>query len=141
MRRLLFISLIIMMTTVAVHAEKEHKHDSKGMEQAVDNFLLSQFNDELNQAVKDYYKKESVIFTLDWWNDHYDVVQVDQWEKGREKNHPYLFTFTVLPYDEHNGEKLGTDTITFGVAPLYDECADKNFAASEVELINYKHKK
>ena len=140
-----FLSVIVLIlmgiNTNLVSAAKQHKHDSKGMEQAIDHFILDQFNDEIVQALKDFYKKDSVRIQYNWWDKNYDVVELQQSEKGRELSHPYLVKFTVLTYDGNKKGQLGMDTITFGVSPLQfnKELDEKNSAAAKVDLLNYKH--
>jgi hypothetical protein len=133
--------LIMSINNNLVSAETQHKHDSKGMEQAIDHFILDQFNDEMVQAVKEFYKKDSVRIQYNWWAKNYDVVELEQSEKGRELSHPYVVKFTVLTYDGNNKGQLGTDTITFGVSPLQfnKELDEKNLAAAKVVLLNFKH--
>ncbi|MDP1421703.1 DUF3888 domain-containing protein [Peribacillus simplex] len=144
MKKLLVLAILmvsISLNNVSVSAEKQHKHDSEGMEQAMDHFILDQFSDEMVQAVKDFYKKDSVRIQYNWWDKNYDVVELDQSEKGRELSHPYIIKFTVITYDGNKTGQLGTDTITFGVSPLQSnkELDEKNLAATKVELLNYSH--
>ncbi|KON88107.1 hypothetical protein AF332_15670 [Sporosarcina globispora] len=144
MKKLLFFTVVMFLMGVnyiPVSAEKQHKHDSKGMEQAIDHFILDQFSDELKQAVNDFYKKDSIRIQYNWWDKNYDVVELEQWEKGRELSHPYIIKFTVQTYDGNKKGQLGTDTITFGVSPLQfnKELDEKNLTASKVELLNYSH--
>jgi Protein of unknown function (DUF3888) len=143
MNKLLLVTMFMLslcVPSMTVHAEK-HKHDSKGMEQAVDQFILSQFSDELKQAVTDFYKKDSVRMQYNWRDRNYDVVELDQWEKGNELSHPYVIKFTVQTYDGNKKGQLGTDTITFGVSPIQfnKEMDEKDLAASKVELLDYSH--
>jgi len=56
--------------------------DSQGMEQVIDNMMLEQFGNEIQQAVKEYYKKDSIRVQYYWWDKNYDVVEVLQSEKG-----------------------------------------------------------
>jgi len=146
MKKFLVLAILILImgfNNISVSAEKQQKHDSKGMEQAIDHFILDQFTDELAQAVKDFYKKDSIRVQYNWWDKNYDVVELVQSEKGRELSHPYVIKFTVSTYDGNKTGQLGTDTITFGVAPLQfnKELDEANLAASKVELLNYKHNK
>ncbi len=48
--------------SVSAHAQKPHKHDSQGMEQVFDNFMLDQFQDEIVQALKEFYKNDSISY-------------------------------------------------------------------------------
>ncbi|KWW22018.1 MULTISPECIES: DUF3888 domain-containing protein [Peribacillus] len=144
MKKLLFLAILLAsmsLDNVSISAEKQHKHDSKGMEQVMDHFILDQFSDEMKQAVTDFYKKDSVTFQYNWWDKNYDVVEIKQSEKGRELSHPYIIKFTVKTYDGNKRGQLGTDTITFGVSPLQfnKDLDEKNLAASNVELLNYSH--
>jgi Protein of unknown function (DUF3888) len=144
MKKLLIFAVIAFsmgVNYISVNAEPQHKHDSKGMEQVFDHFILDQFGDEMSQAVKDFYKKDSVRIQYRWHNKNYDVVEIDQSEKGHELGHPYVIKLTVDTYEGNKMKKLGTDTITFGVSPLQfnKEFNEKNLAASKVELLNYSH--
>lgn len=140
---LVLMSVILTFNSSFVSAEKRHKHDSQGMEQAFDQFLLLQFNDEIKQAIKEYYKKDSIRVQYYWWDKDYDVVEIDQSEKGHELSHPYVIKFTVLTYDGNKSGQLGQDSITFGVSPLLfnKEMDGRNIAGSKVELLDYKHVK
>ncbi|MFT9497936.1 DUF3888 domain-containing protein [Anaerosolibacter sp.] len=132
--------MVIGVGNVSAQTKPKHKHDSKGMEQVMDHFMLEQFHAEIFQAVKDHYKKDSVGIQFNWWDKNYDVVEIEQWEKGNELSHPFIVKFTVLPNGEN--KQLGIDTITFGVTPsdLYQEFDKKDIAAVKVELLNYKHR-
>jgi Protein of unknown function (DUF3888) len=146
MKKLLFLAFFftsMSFSSISVTAENQRKHDTKEMEQAFDHFMLSHFNDEINEAVSNFYKKDSVRIQYNWWDKHYDVVQIDQHEKGRELSHPYIVQFTVLTYDDNKTGQLGTDTITFGVTPFEfnREMDQRNLAASKVKLLDYKHNK
>jgi hypothetical protein len=138
---LTFMIVFMSVNNISVSASKQHKHDSKGMEQAFDHFMLSQFNDEIGQAVREYYKKESVRNQYDWWDKKNDVVEVFQSEKGRELSHPFVIKFNVLSYNSDKMGQLGTDTITFGVSPpeFNKELNEKNLAAAKVQLLKFEH--
>ncbi len=127
---------------IPVSAEKTNKHNFQGTEQVFDQFLLSQFTDEMGQAMNDFYKKDSIRAQYNWWNKHNDVVEILQSEKGREFSHPFIIKFTVDTYEGNKKGQLGTDTIVFGVSPLQfnKELDEKNLAASKVELIDYIHR-
>jgi Protein of unknown function (DUF3888) len=126
---------------ISVSASKQNKHDSKGMEQAFDHFMLSQFNDEIGQAVRGYYKKETVRIQYNWWDKKKNVVEVFQSEKGSELSHPFVIKFNVLSYNSDKMGQLGTYTITFGVSPLEfnNEMNEKNLAAAKVQLLKFEH--
>ncbi|MGE6375701.1 DUF3888 domain-containing protein [Peribacillus muralis] len=81
------------------------------------------------------------MIQYNWWDKNYEVVEIEQSEKGRELSHPYIIKCTVKTYDGNQSGQLGTDTITFGVLPLQfnKELDDINLAASKVELVNYSH--
>ncbi|MBD8070038.1 DUF3888 domain-containing protein [Bacillus sp. PS06] len=145
MRKLVMMSIILLsmcVSSIPISAEKANQHDFEGMEQAFDQFVLSQFTDEMRQAVTDYYKKDSIQVQYNWWNQEHDVVELQQTEKGRELSYPFVIKFTVDTYDENKKGQLGTDTIVFGVSPIQfnDDFDGKNLAASEVELVNYIHR-
>jgi len=141
---LMFVVFAIFLTsvnTLSVSAEKQHKHDSEGMKQVMDNYIISQYNDELVQAVKDFYKEE-VGIQYNWWNKNYDVVEIDQAEKGNELSHQFIIKFNVLTYSKNSKKILGKDTITFGVTPIIfsKEMNQKNIAASKVEFLDFTHR-
>ncbi|GAA0430482.1 MULTISPECIES: DUF3888 domain-containing protein [Virgibacillus] len=144
MKKCLFIivlSAFLLMGYNSVQAENSHKHDSKGMEQVFDHFMLEQFNNKIHNALGNYYKRDSIHFQFDWWAKNYDVVEMQQSEKGRELSHPYLIKFTVKTYSE-DGKHLGTDAITFGVTPVYKNMLkDNNLITMQVEQLNLEHQK
>ncbi|UOY92804.1 DUF3888 domain-containing protein [Ectobacillus sp. JY-23] len=144
MKKLLIFALFLLSLCVyyiPANAEKQHKHDSKRMEQAIDHLILDQFTDELNQAVANYYKKDTIKIQYNWWNKNYDVVELDQSEKENQLGHPYVIKFTVQTYDGNKKEQLGTDTVTFGLSPVQfnKEFDQKDLAAVKVELLDYTH--
>ncbi|MDQ0186583.1 DUF3888 domain-containing protein [Cytobacillus sp. FSL W7-1323] len=124
-----------------VHAEEYKQHDAKDKEQVVDQFVLAILNDEVRNAVNDYYKKDTVI-QFDWQAKDYNVVEMKQWKKGNELGHSFLISLTVLPYDNNKSSQLGIDTITFGISPqsLNTQKNNKSLASTEVELLDYKHR-
>ncbi|EFZ1984519.1 DUF3888 domain-containing protein [Shigella flexneri] len=141
MKKFLILAILIVsmsINNISVSAEKQHKHDSKGMEQVFDHYMLDQYGEEINHAIKDFYKKDSVRIQYSWWDKNYDVVEIAQSEKGRDLGHSYVIKFTVLTYDGNKRGQLGTDTITFGADPIR-EMDDKNLAATNVELLDFKH--
>ncbi|WP_132746167.1 DUF3888 domain-containing protein [Scopulibacillus darangshiensis] len=124
-----------------VHAESrpKHKHDSKGMEQASDQLYLTLFDQRIHDAVTNYYKDDSIRMQYNWWDKNYDVVEVDQSEKGHILEYPYkgkkqqfAFTikFTVLTYK--NTKPLGTDSITFGIQHDSD-------MGVKIKMLGYDH--
>lgn len=115
-------------TSVQAQTSNKHKHDSKGPEQALDHFMLELFGDEIRNAVTKQYNDDSIFVSYDWWNKDYDVVEIDQSEKGHKLENSYVVKFTVKP-----GNK-GTDTITFGVEP------PRNNEKLEINLLRYEHK-
>ncbi|MCA1024626.1 DUF3888 domain-containing protein [Cytobacillus kochii] len=124
-----------------VHAEEYKQHDAKDKEQVVDHFVLAILNDEVRNAVNDYYQKDTVI-QFDWQAKDYNVVEMKQWKKGNELGHSFLISLTVLPYDNNKSSQLGVDTITFGISPqsLNTQKNNKSLASTEVELLDYKHR-
>jgi hypothetical protein len=88
-----------------VSAEKQHKHDSQGMEQAMDHYILSQFHDEMMQAINDYYKKE-VRVQYNWWDKNYDVVEIDQFEKAVIVNIVVVFCYFSILKEFHKSSSL-----------------------------------
>ncbi|MDG4656303.1 DUF3888 domain-containing protein [Ectobacillus antri] len=144
MKKLLIFALFLLSLCVyyiPANAEKQHKHDAKGMEQTIDHLILDQFTDELNQAVANYYKKDTIRIQYNWRNKNYDVVELDQSEKRDQLGHPYVIKFTVQTYDGNKKEQLGTDTVTFGVSPVQfnKEFVQKDLAAVKVALLDYTH--
>ncbi len=141
MKKLLILAAFIISMTVfdpSVNAEKkQHKHDSVGMEQVFDHFMLSQFNDQIRKALEDFYETESITFQYNWFEESYDVVEMLQTEKGRELSHPFIVKFTVVTYSEK--EKLGTDTITFGVSSLVNKKLKDDLVAVKSEQIKFDH--
>lgn len=144
MKKLLLLSIILFcgnsLLNIDVNAAT-HKHDSKGMEQVMDHYILDQFQDEIKQAITTFYEKDSITYQYNWGDNNYDVVEIKQSEKGNQLNHPYVITLTVISYDDNNRIPLGTDTLTFGVAPISfnQDKQEKNIASMKAELINYKH--
>ncbi|MEH7511375.1 DUF3888 domain-containing protein [Gottfriedia acidiceleris] len=131
-------------STLSVRAEIRHKHDSQGMEQVLDNFMLEQFNDEIVQALKEFYKNDSISYVYNWWDKNYDVVEIEGFRPNRNLSHSYIVRFTVLTYEnKEKGKRLGQDTVTFGVSPLLfnKEMNKRNLAASKVKLLSIKHSK
>ncbi|WP_079525037.1 MULTISPECIES: DUF3888 domain-containing protein [Halobacillus] len=148
MKRLLttVIVLLCLFTGVAfasAQSQNSNNHDSKGTEQATDQLMLKLFNEHIDKAVANYYKDDSISFQYNWWDEGYDVVEVDQSEKGHVLKSPYEVTFTVEPiktkHDKQTntttlGPKLGgTDKITFGVVP--GDVAK----GIKVKMLNYEH--
>ncbi|MCF6138848.1 DUF3888 domain-containing protein [Pseudalkalibacillus berkeleyi] len=129
--------LAFSLNSISVSAEEQHKHDSVGMEQAFDQFMLMQFQNEINRAVKDYYQKDLVRVQYNWFDNKYDVVEIMQSEKGRQLSHSYILKFTVQSYSED--DLLGTDTITFGVESALAD--GQNLAAVKVERLDFEHNK
>ncbi|MEK4966882.1 DUF3888 domain-containing protein [Cytobacillus sp. FSL R7-0696] len=124
-----------------VHAEEYKQHDAKDKEQVVDQFVLAILNDEVRNAVNDYYQKDTVI-QFDWQAKDYNVVEMKQWKQGNELGHSFLISLTVLSYDNNKSSQLGIDTITFGISPqsLNTQKNNKSLASTEVELLDYKHR-
>lgn len=146
MKKLLIFFIILFCigaSNIVVKAETANKHNFKGSEQTFDHFMLDQFNDEIQHAMKEYYKKDTIRAQYNWWNKTQDVVEIEQCEKGNDLSHPYIIKFTIDTYDGNKNGQLGTDTITFGVSPISfnEEMEKKDLSASKVILINYKHSK
>lgn len=148
MKRLLttvtmFLFLFTGVVFASAQSQKVNDHDSKGSEQAKDQLMLSLFNEHIDKAVANYYKDDSISFQYNWWDKDYDVVEVDQSEKGHVLKSPFEVTFTVEPIKTKQdkqtntitlGPKVGgADTITFGVVPGDVKKEIK------VNMLNYKH--
>jgi hypothetical protein len=120
---------------MSAHAESypKHKHDSKGMEQVSDHLMLTLFDEQITSAITNYYKDDSIQVQYNWWDKNYDVVEVDQAEKGNSLPKPFVIKFTILAYK--NSKFLGTDTIKFGVTPRYGTKTSK----PKIELLGYNH--
>ncbi|MFB7142929.1 DUF3888 domain-containing protein [Gottfriedia sp. NPDC056225] len=147
MKKFLVLSILMVYlnySTLSVSAEKRHKHDSQGMEQFFDNFMLEQFQDEIVQALKEFYKNDSISYVYNWWDKSYDVVEIEGFRPNRNLSHRYIVRFTVLTYENKvKGKRLGQDTVTFGVSPLLfnKEMSKRNLAASKVKFLSIKHSK
>ncbi|UOQ92217.1 DUF3888 domain-containing protein [Halobacillus shinanisalinarum] len=148
MKRLLITVIVLLclftgFSFASAQAQNSNGHNTVGQEQAVDQLLLDLFNKEISNAVANYYKKGSISFQYDWWDKDYDVVEVDQSEKGHVLESPFVVKFTVMPTKtKHNsrtntttlGPSLGgTDTRTFGVEP-----GDLTNGI-KIKMLNYEH--
>ncbi|UOR13714.1 DUF3888 domain-containing protein [Halobacillus amylolyticus] len=130
--------LALNVNIMTTHAQSSNNHDTKGQEQAVDQLLLDLFNQEIDDAVANYYKEDSINYQYNWWDKDYDVVEVDQTEKGhvleyvhngKKQQFAYVVKFTVQPQKD---KVLGTDTITFGVQQ------DANLEP-KIKMLSYDH--
>lgn len=141
---LVFLSMLVVSVTFSsTSAEKTNNHDSTGKEQIFDQYLLSEFNNEIFKAIKEFYKDESIMgIQFDCWDKQIDVVEIEQTEKGHELEYNYngkkeqfdfVIKFTILPYKD---KVIGTDTITFGI----QEAANMK-EENIVKVLNYDHKK
>lgn len=133
---LLIVMSLVIVSSMSVLAQNSNNHDSKGAEQVMDNFILALFEREIQQAVIEYYKDkinnpDSIRVTYNWRDEKYDVVEVLQTEKGRVLENSYVIKFTVMPQKK---QKLGTDTITFGVEPKDPQGNYK------INVLKYEHK-
>jgi hypothetical protein len=115
---------LIIFSSLGMHAlaetRQKHKHDSVGMEQASDHLYLALFESKIRNAI-------------------YDVVEVDQSEKGHELANPFVIKFTVLTYK--NSKALGTDSITFGVTPGDSLSPNEKHHKTKIELLEFQHQK
>ncbi|NQD65722.1 DUF3888 domain-containing protein [Bacillus haikouensis] len=126
------IILISSLFYISVYAENTPQHDS---DQAADYFMLSAFQNQIDKAVSDYYKNDSVTVTYSHPSQK-NLVQVFQSEKGYDLGYPYVVKITVHSSD--GTKRLGTDTITFGTStPLENQ--DENVAAITTKMIDFKH--
>jgi hypothetical protein len=142
----IFVGLIaglIIFSSVGMHAlaetRQKHKHDSAGMEQASDHLYLALFESKIRNAIANYYKDDSIHWQYNWWAKEYDVVEVDQSEKGHELANPFVIKFTVLTYK--NSKALGTDSITFGVTPGDSLSPNEKHHKTKIELLEFQHQK
>ncbi|MEH7748610.1 DUF3888 domain-containing protein [Neobacillus drentensis] len=128
----IFIVSISSLFYISVYAEKPHQHDSG---QVADYFMLSAFHNQIDKAVSDFYKNDSVTVTY-LHPSQKNLVQVFQSEKGYDLGYPYVVKITVNSSD--GTKRLGTDTITFGTSlPLENQ--DENVAAITTKVIDFKH--
>jgi hypothetical protein len=132
---------IIIFSSVGMnpHAETrpKHKHDSAGMEQASDQLYLALFESRIREAIANYYKDDSIHWQYSWWAKDYDVVEVDQSEKGHELAKPFVIKFTVLTYKDSRA--LGTDAITFGVTPGDSLSPNEKHHNTKIKLLDFQH--
>lgn len=143
MKRLLTMVVVLLclftgFALASAQAQNSNGHDTVGQEQAVDQLLLDLFNQEISNAVTNFYKEDSIHYQFNWWDKDYDVVEVDQSEKGhmlkydyngKKQHFSYVIRFTVQPQKD---KILGTDTITFGVQQ------DSNLEPI-IKMLNYEH--
>lgn len=138
MKKVMFACMVALLTLGSnfgtTYAQNLNQHDSKGQEQAFDQLLLSLYNEQISNAVANHYKNDSIHFQFDWWNKNYDVVEVDQTEKGHRLQSPFVVKFTVIPAKK-DGTQLGTDTIILGIAPDVEDSKQ-----TDVKLLNYVHR-
>lgn len=142
MKKLLVLcGLSFLMWNHPVSAKEAPSYDVKGMEKAIDHMIVDQFQDELQDAVADFYKRDSVELQYDWKEQRYDVVELEQSKDGHKLQYPYVVTFNVLVYDSKKNARIGTDTLTFGVVPVTSkETAKKQGKMFSVaKLLNYRH--
>jgi hypothetical protein len=95
--------------------------------------MLTLFDEQITSAITNYYKDDSIQVQYNWWDKNYDVVEVDQAEKGNSLPKPFVIKFTILTYK--NSKFLGTDTIKFGVTPRSRTKTSK----PKIELLGYDH--
>jgi hypothetical protein len=135
-KRILFLAtttvLISSLFYISVYAEKPHYHDS---DKVADYFMLSAFQNQIDKALSDYYKNDSVTVTY-LHPSQKDLVQVFQSEKGNDLGYPYVVKVTVN--SSEGTKRLGTDTITFGTSiPLENQ--DVNVTTIASKVIDFKH--
>lgn len=128
-----FVALLVIGSGVTVQAQTS-KQGVPDSQQVEDQFMVSVFEKDIQKAVSDYYKKnstnsDSIRIMYNWNKDN--VVKILQSEKGQVLETPYVVQFVVNPYDN---EKLGSDTLTFGVIPKNQQ------GQVEVNLLKYNHK-
>lgn len=118
----LFVFLILSLNLTTANAKTPDRFDY---------LILSLMNKEIGNAVANYYKDDSARVQYHWTKD-YDVVELDQTEKGHTLK--ALFEVKIHIKVENNNNVLGVDTLTFGITPkpIGEE--------SKIELLNYKHK-
>jgi hypothetical protein len=115
----------------------KHKHDSTGMEQASDHLYLDLFGSRIRKAITNHYKDDSIHWQYNWRAKDYDVVEVDQTEKGHILAAPYVIKFTVVTYKD--SKALGTDSISFGVSPGDSLSPHERDQKTKIELLDFQH--
>lgn len=134
-RILVLVTLTILISSIfytSVYAKKPHQHDT---DKATDYFMLSAFQNQIDKALSDFYKNDSVTVTY-LHPSQKDLVQVFQSEKGNDLGYPYVVKVTVN--SSKGTKRLGTDTITFGTSiPLENQ--DVNVTAITTKVIDFKH--
>lgn len=96
--------------------------------------MLSLFEKNIDKAMDNYYEDDSMSAWYDCWDKDYDVVEVDQSEKGHKLKSPFIVKFTVMVRNEKQSQ-VGTDTITFGVVPGDGDITN----GAKIKLLNYDH--
>lgn len=127
-----FILSISSLFYLSVNAEKPHQHDS---DQVSDYFMLSLYRNQIDKALSDFYKNDSVTVTY-LHPSQKKLVQVFQSEKGYNLGYPYVVKITVN--SSLGAKRLGTDTITFGTSfPLGNQ--NKDVEAISTKVIDFEH--
>lgn len=149
MKKILTLLSIIFLTTSVVtplaNAEGHHKHHNHkmhGMHEAFNQFLFDQFDQEINKAVSNFYKKDSMQVKYHTNGQHpHAMVKIEQSKEENKLSHPYILTFIVNTYEADQTEPIGIDKISFGVTPLDHNkvFSQQAVAGSKVELIEFKH--
>jgi Protein of unknown function (DUF3888) len=138
-----FIAVLIISSGIGIGVQAEtqpkHRHDSEGMEQASDHLYLALFDSRIRNAIADYYKDESIHWQYNWQARDYDVVEVDQTEKGHVLAKPYVVKFTLLTYKD--SKALGTDSVSFGVSPGDTLSPNETTQKTQIELLDFQHRK
>lgn len=98
-----------------------------------DTLILSLMNEHIGNAVKDFYKDDSVRVQFHW-SKNFDVIEVAQSEKGNNLN--ALNVVKIHIKAENNKKTLGVDTLTFGVTP---KATGENNEQTKVKLLKYEH--
>lgn len=145
---LTFMSIVFLATSVMTpiaNAEGHHKHRSHkmhGMHEAFNQFLFDQFDEEINKAVSNYYKNNSMKVQYHTKGQHpHALVKIVQSKEENKLSHPYILTFIINTYEGDQTEPTGIDKISFGVTPLDNNkvFSQQAVAGSKVELIEFKH--
>ncbi|MGG3642016.1 DUF3888 domain-containing protein [Bacillus gobiensis] len=138
----IIVLLVLCSSFTSIQAQNSNKHDSKGHEQVLDHFMLELFSDEIRDAVANFYNEEvgtsdSILIMYNWNAKDYEVVEIDQTEKGHILENSYVVKFTVVP---QKNKILGTDSITFGVEPSNYNPRNKKEDNLVIKMLRYEHK-
>ncbi|MFD1849637.1 DUF3888 domain-containing protein [Oceanobacillus bengalensis] len=148
MKKILMVFILITLSNVPLNYVKAIDSDlANGIEfqknvkeeiQLYESFMFDLYQDEIFNAIMDYYKSEKVIgYELPNWEQN-DIVSITT---GHEKDMSYIVKITLIPTNNKN-DYLGVDTLYFAVEPdRFKNDADLSKEYPPVKLIKYDHKK